>query len=266
MIFVSTLTSLIIRVSQFVCTIIVLGTTGQLVNSYSGFVIDKFNIGLATSVLSLVYFIWLGVGYYWPRFINTGVVLIAESILTILWLASFACLADVWGSASCSATYYYGGFSYDYYGGSSDCHVGKAALAFAVIAWLLFMVSLGLFIFYTIIPISKNSLFASCFKVNHSYLPGVIFYNLSLSPSDGVNPLLEFEPKIAEPEPEHEHEPTSDPYSQPSATNNQIMSNSDAPHLHNGPDSDSMNHSDLGKSDFSQHNHVDSEQVVANKV
>jgi hypothetical protein len=259
MIFVSPLTSLIIRGSQFVCTIIVLGTTGQLVNSYSGFVIDKFNIGLATSVLSLCYFIWLGAGYYWPRFINTGVVLIAESLLTILWLASFACLADVWGSASCSNTYYYAGFSYGY-GNSSDCHVGKAALAFAVIAWLLFMVSLGLLIYFTIIPISKHSRFASCFTVNHSFIPGVIFYNLSLSPSDGINPLLESEPKIGEPQSEPE------PYSQPSATNKQTMSNSDAPHLHDGPDSDSLNHSEPGKSDFSQHNHVDPERVVANKV
>lgn len=167
-----TFISLLIRGIQAGFIIIVLGLTGRLVNIYSGNV-DKFNLGLATSILSLFYFIGLTIVSLWPKFISIGIAFICESILTILWLASFACLADIWGSVSCNA------YSYYSYSTLSDCQVGKAALGLAVIVWLLFMTSLALMIFYSIIPISRTSGFASCFSSSHSFYPGLIVWDES---------------------------------------------------------------------------------------
>lgn len=165
--------SLVIRGVQTIFTIIVLGLTGHLVDRYDG-IVDKFNIGLATSVISLVYFIWLGIGYYNQKIINIGIGFILEIILNILWLTSFACLADVWGSSSCN-------FAYFYFVDKTVCQVGKAGLSFAILNWILFLISLGLMIFYTIIPISKQSGFANCFSFSHWCYPGVIFYRENTS-------------------------------------------------------------------------------------
>lgn len=163
------LVSLIVRITQFITIIISLGLSGRLVNFFSGYAIDKLNLSLATAVLLLFYFIGLAILSYWPQFINIGIVFIFEVLFFILWLASFACLAEIYGSVSCDSLFVY----------TSICHVGKAALAFGVINWLLFMLSLGLLIAYSIVPISKLSGFASCFTFTHSFVPGIIYWDES---------------------------------------------------------------------------------------
>jgi len=175
----------LIRGCQLVFTIISLGLSAKIVDIYSGFVANEPNLVVATSVLTLVY---LAVIYIVPRYYNlsSGTAATTELILFVLWLASFGCMANVYGSGC----YYYGRFN-------TECGCGRALIAFTLFQWLLFLGSLGLLTWFSVIPVSKQPSFESVFSRSYPLSLGAIFleYTPQNKELDGSVPDLENEPK-----------------------------------------------------------------------
>ena len=140
----SGLLALIVRGIQLVFSIIGLGVSAGAVHQYGSW--DRGNFAVAASVISFVYLL---VTIFAFQFISPLVSLVAEIILMIFWLAAFAAVADVFGSASCNYTVY----SYSFH--STGCRLSKTFIAFGVLNWVLFLISLGLLIWFTIIPVYK---------------------------------------------------------------------------------------------------------------
>lgn len=140
-------TTALVRGLQLLFTIIALATSAASIAKWD----DEYTrMTVAVSVISFVYLI---LAFTFHPFVNALTVLIAESVVTILWLTAFAMVADLWGSGGCN----YGHDSvYLYYTfPKTACQSGKAAIAFAFLSWILFVVSLVLFIVFTFIPLTK---------------------------------------------------------------------------------------------------------------
>jgi len=132
-----------------VLSIITLGLGAAMVSEYA---YNRPNFVVACSVLSILYLAALLI----PQvliYIPVVAVVAGDILFTILWLACFACIADVYGSLSCDG-YSYGGYYWSYWGDS--CKEGKAVIAMGVIMFLLFIVTTGLVIFYSLLPSLKS--------------------------------------------------------------------------------------------------------------
>ena len=139
-----------VRAGQFVFTVLTLALTAASIN-YNTWNDSKTNYGLATAVMTLVYFI-AGSGYanFAPAStVYVGVFLILEAVFTVFWFCAFVVLADVHGGRACNLSgsvnsYFFGN---GYHNFVRSCKTGKAAVAMASIAWVLFVVSLVIYIF-----------------------------------------------------------------------------------------------------------------------
>lgn len=156
-------------------SILGLGLSAGAVSSYGSY--DRTNFAVAVSVISFIYLVVTFVAY---RFISPFISLIAESILFIFWLAAFAAVADVFGSATCSYHGFFGSFD------SSGCKTSKAFIAFGVLNWILFGITLGLLIAYTIVPFARAGGFKKLLESN-SLTMGALFS--SFTPSAGAKDL-----------------------------------------------------------------------------
>lgn len=136
--------ALIVRGIQLVFSIIGLGVSAGAIEKFGSW--DRGNFAVAASVISFVYLVVTIVAF---QFISPLVSLVAEIILMILWLAAFAAMADVFGSTSCSYAFYYTTYH------STGCRLSKTFIAFGVLNWVMFLLSLGLLIWFTIIPVYK---------------------------------------------------------------------------------------------------------------
>ncbi|RLV83625.1 hypothetical protein JA9_004832 [Meyerozyma sp. JA9] len=167
--------ALIIRGIQLVFSIIGLGVSAGTVHQFGSW--DRGNFAVAASVISFVYLL---VTIFAFPFISPLVSLVAESILMIFWLAAFAAVADVFGSASCSYTTY----SYTFH--STGCRLSKTFIAFGVLNWVMFLVSLGLLIWFTIVPVARAGGFSSLNQIR-SLSRGALF--TSFIPATGSKDL-----------------------------------------------------------------------------
>ncbi|SCU93142.1 LAFA_0F14906g1_1 [Lachancea sp. 'fantastica'] len=152
-----------LRFWQFASSVIVLGLLGYAIKSYDYHGSRKTNYGLAVAAISTFYLLLLSLlGPVLHRFLLPGLYLIMELILMILWLVAFIVLAKAHGSRSCglstTSSYQprYGSFSdFTNSGGSYDpftskytsnphtraCHSSQASIAFAGLAFVLFVIS-----------------------------------------------------------------------------------------------------------------------------
>lgn len=154
--FSNTLFGIIIRAAQFLITIIVLGLAGNSVNKYvTG---GSMGYTVFTAVISLLYLIIIGaLTFFISNVLLIGVVLIWELLITIFWFTSFIAIAATHGSDNCK---YYVTYGYYYYGvDSSACKASKAAIAFAAINFVLFVISLLSLGFTSLSNIGINQLF-----------------------------------------------------------------------------------------------------------
>lgn len=123
-----------------------------MVNEFS---YDRLNYVVALSVLSIIYLAVLFIPQL-AVFMLPIVVVVFDIIFCILWLAGFAAIADIYGSANCSSGYR--GFFYVSYWGDS-CKLGKGFIAMGVLNFLLFLVSSVLLVMYTLLPSMKAKTF-----------------------------------------------------------------------------------------------------------
>jgi hypothetical protein len=154
----------VIRACQLVFTIISLGLSAKIVDSFSGASSNEANLVVATSVLTLIY---LAAIYIVPRYysLSSGIAASVEFVWFVLWLASFGCMANIYGSG---CFYRRGVFK-------TVCDCGRALIAFTLFQWLLFLGSMGLLIWFSVVPVSKQSSFESAFSTNYPLSHGAIF-------------------------------------------------------------------------------------------
>lgn len=132
--------SLIIRTSQFIFSVVGLGLAAQAIKIWGAY--DRINLNAATAVLSMIYLILTVI----PQVISAlSIAYFAtiDAILAILWLASFACMADSWATVDCgnSIRSYYGIY-YDIFTNYTDtCNLAKALIGIGVVAFVLFLAS-----------------------------------------------------------------------------------------------------------------------------
>jgi hypothetical protein len=142
-------TTALVRGLQLLFTIIALATSAASIAKWD----DEYTrMTVAVSVISFVYLV---LAFTIHPFVNALTVLIAESVVTILWLTAFAMVADLWGPGGCN--YGHDSFYLYYTFPKTACQAGKAAIAFAFLSWILFVVSLVLFIVFTFVPLTKIS-------------------------------------------------------------------------------------------------------------
>lgn len=132
--------SLIIRTTQFIFSVVGLGLAAQAIKLWGAY--DRINLNAATAVLSIIYLILTVI----PQVISalsTAYFATIDAILAILWLASFASMADLWAMVDCgtSITSYYGIY-YDIFTNFTDtCTLAKALIGIGVVAFVLFLAS-----------------------------------------------------------------------------------------------------------------------------
>ncbi|ODQ80580.1 hypothetical protein BABINDRAFT_160842 [Babjeviella inositovora NRRL Y-12698] len=86
-------------------------------------------LAVSSGAISIAYLLWVILGTsFFPILVPAGLVVLLEGILSLLWLATFFSIADLWGSGSC------GGFT-------AGCKVGKAIIAFSAFSWVAFLVA-----------------------------------------------------------------------------------------------------------------------------
>lgn len=141
-----------IRSIQILFVIIALATAAA---SVSGAAFSFANMALATSVIAFVYLVATLFAY---PFVNSLTILIAESILTILWLIAFALITNLYGGGSCSwDTVAFVGWSTNVnHFSSTSCKAGKANIAFSFFSWIFSIFTLVTHIIYTVVPLSKS--------------------------------------------------------------------------------------------------------------
>lgn len=141
---------------------------------------DALNLSIATGVISVVYLAVIMI----PNVIGyiPGIaVLVGEFVLFVLWLSSMAVVANYWGNADCSYDDdYYSGYSY--YGlsdalksFSNACKLSKAVLAFDVLNFVLFGISLVLHIMFVTVPNTKTNGFNRYATTGGLFSPGALF-------------------------------------------------------------------------------------------
>lgn len=196
------LISYIVRGTQLVFSIICLGTGAKLVND--GWTLSYAGLNVATAVLTIIYLpiLFLPLIY---KFIPVMGLVVAELVLFVLWLSSFATIASAgYGSADCDISYVYSYWGYSVYDGySGACKAGKALLAFGILNWLLFIGTLLVTIYYVAYP-NKSTMLAI-----PSIIPGALFLSETLAKPVDEEARIESEDEPKEIEPT-DMEPTVD--------------------------------------------------------
>lgn len=152
--------SLGLRAAQVLLAVLILGIGAGYLQKI-GFNVDRASLCVATAVLSLLYVVPTFFAVT-RRFYQPLVVLIAESLFFILYLASFGGITDLYGSGSCSGTFVSGFGFYSY--NNDSCKLGKALIPFTLFQWLLFTATLVLAIFFTIVPLARAGGFNNLLK------------------------------------------------------------------------------------------------------
>ncbi|ABN64386.2 predicted protein [Scheffersomyces stipitis CBS 6054] len=150
--------TVVIRGLETIFTIIVLGLSASLVNDYSDY--GRGIYAVVVSVLTLLsilhsFFLPLSFEFSW-YFLST---LLTQSLEFVLWLIVFSLYADDFGDLDCSLL-----------ADETPCHVGKAAVAFSFLNWLLLIVVLSLLVVFVVVPAG----FAA-FQSKVEWTPGGIF-------------------------------------------------------------------------------------------
>lgn len=112
-------------------------------------------MGIVSGIFSLAFYIPLLIPFT-LQFFSPAVVLAGEIFTWLWWLIAMATTANLFGGASCNYSYYSFGFYYSAYGSSVGCKAGKAELAFAVLGWVLSIVTLVLLIINSIAPVVRT--------------------------------------------------------------------------------------------------------------
>lgn len=154
-----------IRGLQFIWTIINLGVAAGLIADLN-YGYSRVVYSLVISVLTIIYLVVVMVPFC-LRWISPLAILLCESIFMIFWLASFAAMADKFGDMDCS---YYNRF----YDNNRWCLLGKTLIAFGLLNWLTFCLSLILLIIFTAIPFGYRGSMSSMMAVDNFKL-GAIF-------------------------------------------------------------------------------------------
>lgn len=132
--------SLAIRTSQFIFSVVGLGLAAEAIKDWGAY--DRINLNVAAAVLSIIYLILTVI----PQVVSAlSIAYFAtiDAIMAILWLASFASMADSWGTADCgnSIRSYYGIY-YDIFRNYTDtCNLAKALIGIGVVVFVLFLAS-----------------------------------------------------------------------------------------------------------------------------
>lgn len=178
--------SIIIRVIQFIWTIINLGLAAGFLSKYDHSY-SRVVYSLVISVFTIIYLAVVTLPIC-LRYISPLIALVAESIFMIFWLASFAAMADVFGDLDCG---------FYYFGTNSLCEMGKAMIGFGVLNWLAFCVSLVLLLVYTAVPCMRFGGFKSMLAANN-FSTGAIFSEVipSRSTQDAENTVGTTAPEI----------------------------------------------------------------------
>ncbi|QLL33697.1 hypothetical protein HG536_0F00210 [Torulaspora globosa] len=135
----------IVRIAQFVFTVIALGLTAKAKDYYTGE--STADYGVAVSVMSLVYLIVIFfTSWFLGLYFMAGPVLICETLFLIFWLTAFVALAAEFGTGSCSALYW----------GKSACQAAQASIAMAAVCMVLYGLSLVLLVLYTVLPVVRT--------------------------------------------------------------------------------------------------------------
>lgn len=144
----SNLISLVLRGVQLFLTVLNLGLSAGVIADINGY----YGRAVYVLIITLFTLIYLVFVLLKPalKLLPSLASLIIESVFFVFWLAAFAVIADDIGSLDCSYTSYYG-YTYDF----SWCKVGKALIAFSVLEWISFIISLVLLIVYTIVPLTR---------------------------------------------------------------------------------------------------------------
>ncbi|KAK9368738.1 membrane-associating domain-containing protein [Lipomyces kononenkoae] len=136
----------ILRIAQLVFTILCLGLAAETVNVYSndaGYLVFV----AAWTLLALAYLVFAPV--YWTAAVFHRLAPFFLELLTnVFWFTAFIVMASIYGPGSCGV-YDYGGdyyyayyYPYSYYGNyKTACESSKAAIAFAAVTWVLFVVT-----------------------------------------------------------------------------------------------------------------------------
>lgn len=147
---------------------------------------DRTNFALAASVIALVYYIYT---LLLPMIPAIGAI-IMEVILMIFWLSSFAAVADVFGSVSCS----YRGYYYSYV--NKGCKYSKAFIAFGVLSWVLSILTVALLVWKAIVPMYRTG-GMSALTEKLVFSKGCLLLSAAYAPSRG--PVLDLEPGLGGP-------------------------------------------------------------------
>ncbi|KAK6456969.1 membrane-associating domain-containing protein [Scheffersomyces xylosifermentans] len=157
-----------IRGAQLLFSFLLLALSAAFIGDIHNFDGFHWNDGrvsftLAISILTLIYFAFIG-GALPFSLANTTysvVILVLEAWFTLVWLISFALVADNFGSFSCFDVTW--------------CKIGKSLIPFALFNWLLFTASLVLLIIFTIVPSTKVQGASQHFKSKTTFNLGAIF-------------------------------------------------------------------------------------------
>ncbi|KAK9241273.1 membrane-associating domain-containing protein [Lipomyces kononenkoae] len=133
----------ILRLAQLVIAIICLGLAAETVNSFTtdaGYLVFVS----AWTLLALVYLVFAP--SYWPAAVGHRLMPFGVEILTnVFWFTAFIVMASIYGPGSCSYyDDYYDGYYYywGYYSNTKTaCEASKAAIAFAAVTWVLFVLT-----------------------------------------------------------------------------------------------------------------------------
>lgn len=179
---ISSLVSILLRALQTICAVINFG----LDMAISGMLLDATTYGnwwiylLIVFLLTIIYLVVVLVPACLKR-VPPCVFFITETIYVVLWLVYFAAMVAAFKSRSCSKAYY-----------MSDtwCNLESPVIAFGVITWLIFCLSLVLLVVFTIIPCLRtrgiHGLIApTSFKIGALYLqerPTELTHDVELGP------------------------------------------------------------------------------------
>lgn len=143
----SNLISLVLRGVQLFLTVLNLGLSAGIIGDVHGY----YGRAVYVLIITLFTLIYLVFTLFKPalKLLPSLAALIVESVLFVFWLAGFAIIADDMGPLNCSYSYY--GYYWDF----SWCKVGKALIAFSVLEWISFIISLVLLIVYAIVPLAR---------------------------------------------------------------------------------------------------------------
>lgn len=181
----------ILRGLQLFLSVLNLGLAAGVIADISGY------YGRAVYVLIVTIFtlIYEGFVLFKPalKLLSPLVSLIVESVLFVFWLAAFAVIANDIGSLDCEYTSFYYNTHYSF----TWCKVGKALIAFSVIEWITFIVSLVLLIVFTIAPLTKAGGFNDLL-ISDIFTFGGIFINDTDTPTDANAKDLEKGQEVAE--------------------------------------------------------------------